>query len=230
MSSPHDDHAAEPLEDRLSPRPLLERRTVFSGHIFDLVRDEFSLTPGGPALSRDLMLHPGAVAIAALNDRDELLMIRQHRHALDTDFWEIPAGLLDHDGESPLEAAQRELREEADLRAERWHVLMEFDNSPGCSTEANRIFLARDLHPVQEQDRFEREGEEAEIVTRWVPIEEAAEAVLGSRLHSPASNHAILAVWAGLRRGFRDLQDPEAPWPAHPRFREERDAAGPDQR
>ena len=218
-SSSRDQLAQAPLADVINPRPLHRRETVFSGHIFDLLRDEFSLEPGGDPMSRDFMRHPGAVAIAAVNDRHELLMINQHRHPLDTDFWEIPAGLLDQEGESPLQAAQRELLEETDLQADTWHTLMEFDNSPGCSTEANRIYLARDLSPVPESERIPREAEEAEIIRRWVPLEEAVTAVLESRLHSPASNHAILAVWAGLQRGFRDLQDPEAPWPAHPRFR-----------
>src|SRR5206468_11802323 len=80
---------------------------------------------------RELIDHPGAVAVLALDDEERVLLIRQYRHPIHARVWEIPAGILDMDGESPLVAAQRELGEEADLAAERWNVLVDFQNSPG---------------------------------------------------------------------------------------------------
>lgn len=214
-----DEHA--PLEDRLDPRELVDRTVEFSGHIFDVVRDTVRLDVEGEELSRDYMRHPGAVAIVALNERNEILLIRQYRQPAGMTMWEIPAGLLDVEGEPPVYAARRELAEEADLRAEQWHTLLEFNNSPGCSTEANRVFLARGISEVPEDERtFERTGEEAEILVRWVPLEEAVDAVLSARLHSPSANQGILAAWVAVQRGFENLLPPDGPWPAHPRYRD----------
>lgn len=214
------------LQDHVNPRELVASETLVEGAIFDVVRDSIRLRPEKSAeiLNRDYLRHPGAVAVAALNDRNEILLINQYRQPVGMNLWEIPAGLLDIEGEEPLAAAQRELAEETDLTADTWHTLAEFNNSPGCSTEANRIFLARGIGAVAPEDRTEREGEEAEIVTRWVPLEEAVTAVLASRLHSPSANIAILAAYASLQRGHQDLRAPNEPWPAHPNLRTSSDA------
>ena len=206
--------------DRINPRELLSRETQFEGYVFDVVRERFRLSPGEEPLARDFMRHPGAVAIAALNERDEILLINQYRQPTGMNLWEIPAGMLDVEGESPLAAAQRELLEETDLRAETWHTLTEFHNSPGVSTEANRVFLARGISEVPAAERIERTGEEAEIVARWFPLEEAVTAVLSSRLHSPSAAIAVLAARASVERGHADLTDASAEWPAHPLLRE----------
>lgn len=210
----------EPLTDRVAPRQVLESRTIFSGHVFDVVEEGFRLQDGGETIRREFLRHPGAVAVAALNERQEILLINQYRHPAAMNFWEIPAGLLDVPGEPPVQAAQRELREEADLTAQEWDTLVEFQNTPGASDEATRVYLARGIAPVPEHERFDREEEEAEIVVRWVPLEEAVTAVLESRLHSPSLVNAVLALWAEVHRDFRDLRPADAPWPAHPAFRD----------
>ncbi|MDN5605308.1 MAG: NUDIX hydrolase [Kocuria sp.] len=226
MTASHDETQTPDLsaiglpQDRVNPRKLISRETAFEGQIFDVVRETFALTEGGDELFRDYMRHPGAVAIAALNENNEILLINQYRQPVEMNMWEIPAGLLDVEGESPLAAAQRELAEETDLKASTWHTLAEFNNSPGCSTEANRIFLARGINDVAEEDLTERTDEEAEIVKRWVPMEEAVSAVLATGLHSPTANIAILATWASIHRDHADLRDPEEPWPAHKHLRE----------
>lgn len=215
----HSSTPAEPLSDTVCPQPVLDREVLVEGKIFTMVRDTVELDPQEDPVVRDYMQHPGAVAIAALNERDEILLINQYRQPVGMRLWEVPAGLLDVPGEEPVAAAARELWEEADLRAEQWHTLLDFQNSPGCSTEANRIFLARGLSEAPADQRHSRTEEEAGILLRWVPIEEAVDAVLGTRLHSPSANQAVLAVWASLQRGHRGLQDPRAPWPAHPERR-----------
>lgn len=219
----HLDDARDPSagpSDRINPRELLSRETRFEGFVFDVVRERFRLAPGEEPLDRDFMRHPGAVAIAALNDRDEILLINQYRQPVGMNLWEIPAGMLDVEGEAPLDAARRELLEETDLVAGTWHTLAEFHNSPGVSTEANRVFLARDVSAAPEAERVERSGEEAEIVARWFPLEEAVAAVLGARIHSPSAIVAVLAARASVERGHAELTDPRAPWPAHPHLRE----------
>ncbi len=93
---------------------------------------------------REVVDHPGAVAILALNDRGEVLLVRQRRYGAGTALWEIPAGTLEP-GESPFQCAQRELWEETGLRAKRWRKLGAFYTSPGILTELMHLFLAEEL-------------------------------------------------------------------------------------
>jgi ADP-ribose pyrophosphatase len=160
-----------------------------------------------------VLVHTGAVGIVALDDQDRVLMVRQYRHPVRSYLWEPPAGLLDVDGEDPLETARRELAEEGDLRADEWHVLVDFYNSPGGSTEAFRCYLARDLHPVPEPERHEREGEERDMHTAWLPLDEARELVLAGRLHNPTAVTGVLAACAARDAGWSTLRPADSPWP-----------------
>jgi 8-oxo-dGTP pyrophosphatase MutT (NUDIX family) len=168
---------------------------------------------------REILHHPGAVTVLALDHEDRVLMIRQYRHPTGMELWELPAGLLDIAGEPPLLAAQRELAEEGDLRAERWDLLIDWFNSPGGSDETVRLFLARDVHPVADHERHERTDEELGMPTRWVPLEEARDAVLAGRVHNPGSVIGILAACLSRDLGWSTLRPPDSPWPEHPAFR-----------
>jgi 8-oxo-dGTP pyrophosphatase MutT (NUDIX family) len=132
------------------------------------------------------------------------------------DLWEIPAGLLDIEGEDFVVGAARELAEEADLVAGTWNVLVDFFNSPGSSSEAIRIYLARDLSDVPDHELHVRTDEEAEIELHWTPLDEAVAAVLAGRLHNPSAVVGILAAAAARADGFEHLRPANAPWPAHP--------------
>jgi ADP-ribose pyrophosphatase len=209
----------KPLRDEFAPRKVLEHETVYEGLVWDVVRDTVDLGEGG-VVQREYVQHTGAVAILALDDDERVLLIEQYRHPVGMTLWELPAGLLDVEGEDPLDAARRELAEEADLRAERWHVLADWFNSPGGMTEALRLYLARDLEPVPEGDRHEREAEEKGMVTRWVPLQEAREAVLAGALHNPAAVVGILAACEGRAQDWRRLRPGDAAWPEHPAFRD----------
>jgi ADP-ribose pyrophosphatase len=132
------------------------------------------------------------------------------------DLWEIPAGLLDVEGEDFVAGAARELAEEADLMASRWNVLVDFFNSPGSSSEAIRIYLARGLSEVPGHARHVRTDEEAEIELRWISLEEAVAAVLDGRLHNPSAVVGVLAAAAARAENFQGLRPAGAPWPAHP--------------
>ncbi|MFW0183102.1 NUDIX domain-containing protein [Rothia sp. CCM 9417] len=210
----------EGIADIANPRYVTSRKTKFEGYVWDVVREGIALTPGDTPFERDFLLHPGAVAVIALNDLKEVLLINQYRHPVRANLWEIPAGLLDIDGEPPLEAAARELAEETDLRAERWDTLMEFYNSPGGMGETCRIYLARNLSQIPAEEREDRVHEESEIVLRWVPLDQAVEAVLAGRIHNAASTNAILALDAAARRNFETLYSTDAPFTAHPALRE----------
>lgn len=209
----------EPLRDEIVPSPVTESEVVFDGVIWDVRRETFELE--GDRLVREIIDHPGAVAVLALDDEDCVVLIRQYRHPISSHEWEIPAGLLDVAGEDPLVAAQRELAEEADLVAEDWALLLDYFSSPGGLNEALRIYVARGLSAVPEDQRHEREGEEAHLVTRTVPLDEVVEAVLAGDLHNST---LVVAALAGLRmreRGWASLRPADSRWPDHPANRRE---------
>lgn len=223
MSDPMRDPAA-PLVDL----PATEVRVIASelltrGHVWDVRRDRFAY--GDAELVRDYVDHTGAVAVLALDDRERVLLIRQYRHAIAQHDWEIPAGLMDVSGESPLTGAQRELVEEADLRAERWDLLLDVCTTPGGSSEAIRIYLARDLSSVEHD--YVREGEEADIVTRWVPLDDAVDAVLAGDVQNAVTSNAVLAAAASRSRGWATLRDTGEPWRTRELVRGERSAGNP---
>jgi 8-oxo-dGTP pyrophosphatase MutT (NUDIX family) len=209
------------LADRLEPRPVLESTVVFEGMIWDVRRDRVDLGEAGE-VSREYVDHPGAVSIVALRQvagRDQVLLIQQYRHPVGGFEWELPAGLLDVAGEQPWVGAARELHEEADLHARRWHVLIDYYGSPGCISEALRIFLARDLVDVHPGERFLRRGEEHGMPVGWVDLEEAHEAVLAGQLHNPSAVIGILTTHAARARDWATLRPLDAPWPQHPAYR-----------
>ncbi len=208
--------AAEQVSDAPSARRLLSTAKVYEGRIWDVVSDTFQLSESGDSLTRDYIDHPGAVAVLPMNASGEVLLLKQYRHPVGMDLWEIPAGLLDVEGEAFLAGAARELAEEADLAAGSWNVLADVFNSPGSSSEAIRIYLARDLTEVPHHERHERTDEEAEIEFHWISLDDAVASVLAGRLHNPSAVVGILAAAAARADGYAGLRPADAPWPAHP--------------
>ncbi len=164
---------------------------------------------GAPAtVARDYMVHLGAAAALALDGAGRVLLQRQYRHAARHLLWELPAGIIDGEGEGPLATARRELVEEAGLRADTWHELADFFPSPGFSDERIHVFLARGLSEVPEEEiDFVRQHEEADLVSEWVPLEDAVGLVLSGRLHNGATVIGILAAHAASREGFAGLRE-----------------------
>jgi 8-oxo-dGTP pyrophosphatase MutT (NUDIX family) len=217
MSGSSHESSNESFEDLPAPRTVSAREVVMRGRVWDVVRDEVDLGDAG-SVTREYVKHPGAVAVLALDDRDRVFFVRQYRHPVRMELWELPAGLLDVVGEDPVTAARRELLEEADLKAERWDLLVDWFNSPGGMDEALRLFLARDVSIVEELHRHVRTEEEAGMVGRWVPFEEALEAVLDGRLHNPGTVVGMLALNAARQRNWTTLRPADEPWPHHPRL------------
>ena len=208
----------EPLQDLFAPRTVRGSETVFSGMVWDVVRDTVDLGDGG-VVRREYGRHPGAVAVLALDGQGRALFIRQYRHPVGMELWELPAGLLDVAGEPPLEGAKRELAEEADLQAGRWDVLVDWFNTPGGMSEALRLYLARDVSPVPEAQRHTRTAEELGMPVRWVPLDAARDDVLAGRLHNPGAVVGVLAACASRDTGWATLRPADAPWPEHPAYR-----------
>jgi len=182
-----------------------------SGRVIDVRTDEVAM-PGGTTALRDVVVHPGAVGVIALDDAGRVLLLQQYRHPVRQLLWEPPAGLLDEPGEDPLAAAKRELYEEAHLEADRWEVLIDAFTSPGISDEAVRIFLARDVRPAK-GPRFVGRHEETNMPLEWVPLDDAAQAAQSGRLHNPLAVMGILAASLAAREAFADLRPADSDWP-----------------
>ncbi|MEU2264094.1 NUDIX hydrolase [Streptomyces sp. NPDC019645] len=180
------------------------------------VRTDDVVMPDGSVVRRDYQVHPGSVAVLALDEDDRVLVLRQYRHPVRQKLWEIPAGLLDVPGENPLTAAQRELYEEAHVKAVDWRVLADVYTTPGGCDEAVRIFLARDLSEA-EGERFQVSEEEADMELARVPLPDLVRGVLAGDLHNNCLVVGVLSLTAALTGdGLDSLRPAEAPWPARP--------------
>jgi len=178
-------------EDEPLSIPVLSTETVYEGAIWNVVRDTFPYND--EVLSRDYVDHTGAVAVVALNERDEVMMIRQYRHSIRTVNWEIPAGLLDIPGEDPLFCGKRELAEEADLEADHWEFLTTLNTTPGGSNELIHIYVATGLRSLTHD--YVRTGEEADLEMRFVPLRDAVEAAVTGKIRNQIAVTALLAAY-----------------------------------
>ncbi len=201
----------EPLRDRLDPRPVLSSVRSFAGRVWDVVTEEVDLGDGG-VVTRDFVEHTGAVAVLALDHDEQVVLVQQYRHPVGAFEWELPAGLLDVDGEPAHLTAARELHEEADLVAGEWHLLLDHYASPGGSSESLRVFLARDLRDVPHAERYERDGEELGMPVRRVPLDEVANAVLAGDVHNGTLIIAVLAAVRLREHGWAGLRSVDEPW------------------
>ncbi|MCF2531923.1 NUDIX domain-containing protein [Yinghuangia soli] len=204
------------FRDAAEEWPVTETSVPYRGRV-TAMRSDVVVMPDGATARRDYLDHPGAVGVIALDEDDRVLVLRQYRHPVRQKLWEIPAGLLDVPGEAPLLAAQRELYEEAHHKADAWQVLVDFYNSPGSSSEAIRVFLARGLSEAV-GERYEAHGEEAHLEVAWAPLDEVIGLVLAGELHNPTLVAGVLALAAARSRpgGEAALRPGGAPWPARP--------------
>ena len=198
-----------------NPYPVLASEPLYAGKVVSLRRDTLEMDDGRAA-HREVVDHPGAVGVVAVDAEDRVVMVNQYRHPVGQRLDELPAGLLDVAGESALAAAQRELAEEAGLAADRWDVLIDLYTSPGFSTEAIRLFLARQLHEVGRPSDFRVEGEEVGMTVHRVPLEQAVRLVFAGEVTNAAAVAGITAAAAAHARGWAGLRSTDAPWPARP--------------
>ena len=181
---------------------------VYEGRVISLRKDTVAM-PGGGDSVREVVHHPGAVAVVALDDDDNVVLLRQYRHPVGRYLWELPAGLRDEDGEAPLLTAQRELAEEALLAAGRWSLLTTVYNSPGFSDEKVLIYLAEELSEVARPDGFVVEHEEADMTIERVPLAEAVQRVFDGDITNSSAVVGVLAV-AQVRSGSPRLRPANA--------------------
>lgn len=190
---------------------VVESRKRFAGYVIDVVTDTVRM-PRDETADRDYVRHPGSVGVLALDDAGRVLLIRQYRHPTRHLLWELPAGIRDVEGEPLVDGAARELAEEAGYRAATWHTLVDLYTSPGCSDERIRVFLARDLEKIpDEENTFEHRHEEIGMPVEWVPLDDAVRRVLAGMIHNSAAVAGILAAYAAAAGGFAGLRPADAP-------------------
>ncbi|MGW9158526.1 NUDIX domain-containing protein [Microbacterium sp. NPDC055665] len=185
----------EPLRDEPFEPEVLQSELVYEGRVWDVRSDRVRYGDG--EIVRQYVDHTGAVAILALDDDGRVLLIQQYRHPIRHRDWELPAGLLDVEGEEPLAAAQRELAEEADLVAAHWEPLVSSWTTPGGNDEVIHLFLATGISSAE--NPHDREDEEADIRVEWVPLADAVDAVLEGRMHNGILTIGVLAAAQRLR-------------------------------
>jgi ADP-ribose pyrophosphatase len=183
------------VSDRPESWPVHGVEEVWRGGAPFAVRLDTLSAPGRPeeTFSRLVIEHPGAVIVLALDEQDRALVLEQYRHPVSARLVELPAGLLDVEGEDPLVAAQRELREETLVVAERWTHLLSTYSTPGITSEQIHYFLAEGLSEAADRGDFQPEHEEADMTVSWVPVDELLEAVRDGRVQDGTLAQALLA-------------------------------------
>jgi 8-oxo-dGTP pyrophosphatase MutT (NUDIX family) len=198
------------LSDAAETWPVVAQEELCDGKIVRIRRDIVRM-PDGQDAGREVVEHPGAVAVVALDEQSQVLLIRQYRHPVGRQLWEIPAGLRDVTGEAPLLTAQRELLEEAGYLAADWQVLADFFTSPGISSERLRVYLARGLSLVPGAEReYVPDHEEAHLLVEWAPLDAVVARFLAGELHNGVMAIGVLAAYAASKDGFV-LRDADAP-------------------
>lgn len=190
MTEPTEILRDEPLDPE-----VLQSDLVYEGRVWDVRSDRVRY--GDAEIVRQYVAHPGAVAIVAVDDEGRVLLIQQYRHPIRHRDWELPAGLLDEEGEEPLAAARRELAEEADLVAAHWEPLISSWTTPGGNDEIIHVFLATGVEPAGAA--HEREEEEADIRVEWVALADVVAAVLDGRMRNGILAIGVLAASQRLR-------------------------------
>ena len=177
---------------------VVESTERFKSPIFRVVTDRVTMADG-QVVRRDVVEKRGAVGVVALFDDGRVVLVRQYRHAVRQYLWELPAGLIDVDGEELPDVARRELMEETDLHAAHVEHLIDLHLSPGFTNERIRLYLATGLTEVPDGHRHVREAEEADMQVRVLPLAEAIEMIMKGEITNAASVAGLLAAAARRR-------------------------------
>ncbi|NLJ91015.1 MAG: NUDIX hydrolase [Clostridiales bacterium] len=168
----------------------LSRNEIYSGRVIDVFYDDVELANGTKTI-REVVAHKEGAAIVAVNDKQEVILVKQFRYPVDKNMVELPAGLID-EGESPLEAAKRELKEETGYIAREWELLTSTYSSPGWQDERIHIYAARGLEHVAEQDLDKDE----ELIFYKESIKDVLKKVNSGEITDAKTIIGILMYWS----------------------------------
>lgn len=174
----------------------IKKEQLFSGRVIDLYLEDVEL-PNGKTSKREIIKHPGAVAVIAVTDEGKMVMVRQYRKALEKAIVEIPAGKLEK-GEEPIECAKRELEEETGYECTKMVPLISFYTSPGFADELVHLFIAEGLTKKTNQQELD-EDEFVDIVE--VTLEEAQKMVEAKEIHDAKTAYAVLYLTLNQKKG-----------------------------
>lgn len=191
--------ASPDIADQEASWPVAASQSFYDTPYVALRRDTI-VDPSGGEHERAVVQPRSAVGVLALDDDDRLLLVAQYRHAVGHRMVELPAGVIDVEGEDALTTAARELAEEADIRAEHWEPHLVVRSSPGYTTESLTVFRATGLSPIPQDERTQRHAEEADMGQWWLPFDAAVGAVLDGRITNGAAIGSILAEHARRTR------------------------------
>ena len=194
-------HVTPDLTDEPEEWPVVESVDLHRDDWVMALRADRIRRPGGDGeepFRRLVLEHPGAVIVLAVDDREQVCLLRQYRHPAKRRFVELPAGLLDVDGEGPELTARRELLEEVGLEARDWVHLGSTYSTPGITSEVMHLYLARGLSEADRGD-FTLEHEEADMEAFWAPYADLHRAVLEGRVSDAP---LVLAVLLASARGL----------------------------
>lgn len=164
---------------------LKQIKKVYSGLVVDIQLEQVEL-PNGVTFELEVIHHPGGVAIIAMNNQNEICLLRQYRHAAGGWLWEIPAGKIEPD-EPHAVTARRELVEEAGVDAQDWSYLGKTISSPGIFTEVIHLYLATDLVTAQQ------DLEEMEVLeVHWMPLDKVMSMVKAGEIYDAKTLVALL--------------------------------------
>lgn len=167
---------------------VYESKRVYEGRVIDLRVDEIDQLRGGGRRNVEVVEHVGGVCVIACPTPNEIVLVKQHRHAVDRDLWEVPAGMIER-GEPPIETARRELIEETGYRAESLRFLWSIYTTPGFCDERIHFFVAEGLAPGVAEPEADEEFE-----LRVWPVEEAWKLVEADQLRDAKTQIAL--AWA----------------------------------
>lgn len=165
-------------------------REIYSGRLIRLNRETVAL-PNGTDVELDIVHHPGGAVVVALDDEDNVCMLRQFRHAAGGVIWELPAGCIDPGDAEPLATARRELEEEAGLVARDWRELGSIFTTPGFCDEVLYLFLARGLRETSTDH-----GDDELIEVRWLRFPDALRMVMDNEIRDAKSVSGLLKARA----------------------------------
>ena len=173
---------------------VISKKRCFDGVVINVDHWQVQL-PNGETALREVALHKGAAAVVPVDDQGRVAMVHQFRTPIERLTLEIPAGKLDYVGEDPFLCAQRELREETGLRAERWQKLVALKTTPGFCNETIHMFMAQGL------SQGENDLDEDEFIhVEWIPIEEITDHILRGEIEDSKTIAAILMARELLAR------------------------------